>query len=106
MATVLKETDLENNVGDYYMRHLLAIRSRSLSFPLSSVDGSTCMLGKCSTTEPNPCFLLHITRQALKVVHVLMDVKGSFGSLWAKRSPQAELRVRQQPLADGIPCSS
>lgn len=59
-AIELKGIDLENN-GDYYFETFTV--TMKLILPLSFGDGSTCMQGKCSTTDSNPYFLLHIIRQ-------------------------------------------
>lgn len=59
-AIQLKGIDLENN-GDYYFETFTV--TMKLILPLSFGDGSTCMQGKCSTTESNPYFLLHAYHQ-------------------------------------------
>lgn len=96
---MLKDIDLENNVGDYYMRPLLIIRPRSLSFSLSSVDGSICMVGKCSTIEPNPSFLLRILRQTY-ALPFLTDTTAAEPCNCSKDSPGLygpEGQVREPP---------
>lgn len=61
-AIELKGIDLKNN-DDYYFETFTVIMK--LTLPLNFGDGSTCMQGKCSTTESNHYFLLHIIRQTL-----------------------------------------